>query len=78
MKGTHSDDSRLRSRAPGKAIYDLGPIVGPLEGVSGDILCCINNSEGPSVLLCGGIHGDEYEAQVVLRQPGHPHRARRP
>ena len=53
---------------PGKAIYDLGPIVGPLEGVSDDILCCINNGEGPSVLLCGGIHGDEYEAQVVLRQ----------
>ena len=53
---------------PGKATYDLVPIVGPLDGVSGDILCCIKNGEGPSVLLCGGIHGDEYEAQVVLRR----------
>ena len=53
---------------PGKSTYDLGPLVGPLDGVSGDILCCINNGEGPSVLLCGGIHGDEYEAQIVLRR----------
>lgn len=54
--------------APGKTIHDLGPIAGPLEGVVGDILCCINNGEGPSVLLLGGIHGDEYEAQIVLRR----------
>jgi predicted deacylase len=53
---------------PGKVLYDLGPIAGPLDGVSDDVLCCINNGEGPSVLLCGGIHGDEYEAQVVLRR----------
>jgi predicted deacylase len=53
---------------PGKTINDLGPIVGPLEGVAGDIICCINNGEGPSVLLLGGIHGDEYEAQIVLRR----------
>lgn len=53
---------------PGKTIYDLGPITGPLDGIKGDILCCINHSEGPSVLLLGGIHGDEYEAQIVLRR----------
>jgi predicted deacylase len=53
---------------PSKSIHDLGPIAGPLDGVSGDILCCINNGEGPSVLLLGGIHGDEYEAQIVLRR----------
>lgn len=53
---------------PGKALYDLGPVAGPLDGISGDVLCCINNGEGPSVLLCGGIHGDEYEAQIVLRR----------
>lgn len=53
---------------PGKTIHDLGPIAGPLEGVAGDILCCINHGEGPSVLLLGGIHGDEYEAQIVLRR----------
>lgn len=53
---------------PGKTIDDLGTIAGPLEGSAGDILCCINNGEGPSVLLLGGIHGDEYEAQIVLRR----------
>jgi len=53
---------------PGKTIQELGPIVGPLEGVAGDIICCINNGEGASVLLLGGIHGDEYEAQIVLRR----------
>ncbi len=53
---------------PGKTIYELNQVVGPLDGVAGDILCCINNGNGPSVLLCGGIHGDEYEAQVVLRR----------
>jgi N-alpha-acetyl-L-2,4-diaminobutyrate deacetylase len=53
---------------PGKVVYDLGAITGPLEGVAGDILCCINNGQGPSVLLLGGIHGDEYEAQIVLRR----------
>lgn len=53
---------------PGKTVYQLGPIAGTLDGVTGDILCCINNGKGPSVLLCGGIHGDEYEAQIVLRR----------
>lgn len=52
----------------GKSIHDLGPVTGPLDGVEGDILCCINNGDGPSVLLLGGIHGDEYEAQIVLRR----------
>jgi predicted deacylase len=54
--------------APGKSIHDLGPIAGALDGVKGDSLCCINHGEGPSVLLLGGIHGDEYEAQIVLRR----------
>lgn len=53
---------------PGKTILDLGPVTGPLDGVEGEILCCINNGEGPSVLLLGGIHGDEYEGQIVLRR----------
>ncbi len=53
---------------PGKFSYDLGPLVGTLDGVAGDSICCINNGEGASVLLCGGIHGDEYEAQIVLRR----------
>ena len=53
---------------PGKSVYDLGPVAGSLDGIEGEILCCINNGEGPSVLLLGGIHGDEYEAQIVLRR----------
>jgi N-alpha-acetyl-L-2,4-diaminobutyrate deacetylase len=53
---------------PGKTFHDLDPIAGTLEGVKGDVLCCINNGKGPSVLLCGGVHGDEYEAQIVLRR----------
>ena len=28
----------------------------------------IGSGDGPTVLLTGGVHGDEYEAQVVLRQ----------
>ena len=53
---------------PGKFYYELDSITGPLDGVVSDVVCCINNGEGPSVLLCGGIHGDEFEAQVVLRR----------
>lgn len=53
---------------PGKFSYDLSPLVGALDGIAGDLVCCINNGEGASVLLCGGIHGDEYEAQIVLRR----------
>jgi predicted deacylase len=29
-------------------------------------LVCIKNGEGPTVLLSSGVHGDEYEGQVVL------------
>ncbi|WP_406858441.1 succinylglutamate desuccinylase/aspartoacylase family protein [Alsobacter sp. KACC 23698] len=53
---------------PGKTFHDLGPITGPLDGVAGDVLCSINNGQGPSVLLFGGVHGDEYEAQIALRR----------
>lgn len=33
-----------------------------------DEIVCINRGEGPSVVLTGGIHGDEFEAQLVLRR----------
>ena len=29
-------------------------------------IVCINNGEGPTVLLMSGTHGDEYEGQVAL------------
>lgn len=53
---------------PGKHFYDLTPVAGELAGITGDVMCCIANGEGPTLLLCGGIHGDEYEPQTVLRQ----------
>lgn len=53
---------------PGKHFYDLAAVAGELPGITGDLLCCIANGEGPTILLCGGIHGDEYEPQTVLRQ----------
>ncbi len=52
----------------GKSYIDLGPIAGPLDGITGEMMCCINSGTGPSVLLLGGIHGDEYEPQIVLRK----------
>lgn len=53
--------------APGKTVYDLADII-PGDPFPSDIVCCINNGEGPSVILCGGIHGDEYEPQIVIRR----------
>ena len=29
-------------------------------------IAVINNGEGPTALLTGGVHGDEYEGQIVL------------
>ncbi|MEG3133804.1 succinylglutamate desuccinylase/aspartoacylase family protein [Rouxiella sp. T17] len=55
----------------GKHFFDLSTIAGEISGkginVQSDFLCCINNGAGPTVLLCAGIHGDEYEPQTVLR-----------
>lgn len=53
---------------PGKHLYEIPAPEGATEGVSPETLACIRNGEGPSVLLIGGIHGDEYEAQIVLRE----------
>lgn len=54
--------------APGKQILDLAAITPDIDGLQEDVICTIKNGEGPRVVLCGGIHGDEYEAQIVLRQ----------
>lgn len=54
--------------AQGKRIYDLRPLVRDNSELDEDIVCVIRNGDGPTVVLCGGIHGDEYEPQVVLRQ----------
>lgn len=55
----------------GKHIYALGDLFPPEAAVGTDVVCCINHGDGPSVVLCGGIHGDEYEAQIVLRRLMH-------
>lgn len=52
---------------PGKHLYEIPVPRGVAAEVVGETLCCIRNGEGPSVVLTGGIHGDEYEAQIVLR-----------
>jgi predicted deacylase len=31
-------------------------------------IACLKNGEGPTVVFCGGNHGDEYEGQVALRR----------
>jgi predicted deacylase len=52
----------------GKHLYDLRPLVPADDTLKEDVICIIRNGEGPTALLCGGIHGDEYEPQVILRQ----------
>lgn len=54
--------------ASGKRILDLRSLTPADDGLQEDVICTINNGEGPKVILCGGIHGDEYEPQVVLRR----------
>lgn len=54
--------------APGKRILDLRALTPADDGLQEDVICIINNGDGPKVILCGGIHGDEYEPQVVLRR----------
>jgi predicted deacylase len=52
----------------GKSIFDLRTVLETNDGLAEDVLVSINNGPGPSVILCGGIHGDEYEPQIVLRR----------
>jgi predicted deacylase len=54
--------------APGKRILDLRAVTPDVPGLHEDVICTITNGEGPRVILCGGIHGDEYEPQIVLRE----------
>lgn len=49
----------------GKHRYPIAVPAGVRAGVVPETLCCISNGEGPTVVLTGGVHGDEYEAQIV-------------
>lgn len=53
---------------PGKHFAAIAVPEGAGGGVVEDTLCCIRNADGPTVVLTGGIHGDEYEGQIVLRE----------
>src|SRR5690606_26017363 len=58
-------------QAPGK---HAGEILVPIStndsayGLVGIPVVTLHNGEGPSVLLTGAIHGDEYEGPVILRR----------
>lgn len=53
---------------PGKHSCEIPVPQGSPAGTVPGILFCICNGEGPTVVLTGGIHGDEYEPQLVLRR----------
>jgi predicted deacylase len=59
---------KLDLNAPGKSVFDLRTVLEENDGLAEDVLVTINNGSGPGVILCGGIHGDEYEPQIVLRR----------
>lgn len=61
-------NTKLDLNAKGKTVFDLRTILETSDGLAEDVLVSINNGPGPSVILCGGIHGDEYEPQIVLRR----------
>jgi len=59
---------KLDLSARGKSVFDLRTVLETPDGLAEDVLVSINNGPGPSVILCGGIHGDEYEPQIALRR----------
>src|SRR5690606_2306909 len=52
----------------GKSIFELREVIAEGAAFGEEKLTILANGEGPTVLLCGGIHGDEYEPQIVLRR----------
>jgi predicted deacylase len=61
-------NTKLDLNAKGKTVFDLRAVLEMPDGLAEDVLVSLNNGPGPSVILCGGIHGDEYEPQIVLRR----------
>lgn len=53
---------------PGKQFHEIAVPTGTPADVVPETLCCIANGDGPTVVVTGGVHGDEYEAQIVLRE----------
>jgi len=56
------------TKSQGKRIYDLRTLVADIQHLTEDVIYVFSNGAGPRILLCGGIHGDEYESQIVLRE----------
>ncbi len=53
---------------PRRTERDLRDVIAQGRDFLPETMTVIENGEGPTVLVCGGIHGDEYEPQIVLRQ----------
>jgi len=51
-----------------KLVHNLASTIGVATTKAEPVWIEIVNGAGPVVVLTGGIHGDEYEAQIVLRQ----------
>lgn len=53
-----------------RTLHDLGAATGiaPADGLAAPIYAEFANGSGPTVVLLGGIHGDEHEAQVALSE----------
>jgi predicted deacylase len=54
--------------AAGRSTRDLNDVIAEGTRFLPDRMTVIDNGDGPTILVCGGIHGDEYEPQVVLRR----------
>lgn len=46
-------------------LADATGVPGPADAPP-PVLAAVDAGDGPSVVVCGGIHGDEHEAQIVL------------
>ena len=61
--------SEIDYDAPGRQVSCLHLPHSVTRSALGNIaipVCVLRNGEGPTALLMGGIHGDEYEPQIVL------------
>lgn len=47
--------------AAGRSTRDLNDVIAEGNRFMPDRMTVIDNGDGPTILVCGGIHGDEYE-----------------
>ncbi|WP_052194433.1 succinylglutamate desuccinylase/aspartoacylase domain-containing protein [Aureimonas altamirensis] len=58
----------IRTSGTALSTRDLRDVIAEGNGYLPEQMTVIDNGKGPTILVCGGIHGDEYEPQVVLRR----------